>query len=73
MEGRRSVARNTWQAYLRERIVTLGYFAAGQVWMQTNTFSAGNFSEGEIQEQGEYARWCQDTILGFERCVSFSA
>ncbi len=35
--------------------------------MRTNTFAAGNFSEHEVQEQSEYARWCRDTILGFER------
>ncbi len=66
-EARRTVAVNTWQAFLRERIVSLGYFAAGDVWLRSNTFHAGHFSQEDNDEQVEYARWCRDTILGFER------
>jgi hypothetical protein len=67
VEARRTVAVNTWQAFLRERIVSLGYFAAGDVWLRSNTFRAGHFSQEDNDEQVEYARWCRDTILGFER------
>jgi hypothetical protein len=70
LEARRAVATNTWQAFLRERIVSLGYYAAGDVWLRSNTFRAGHFTQHEIEEQAEYARWCRDTILGFERYPS---
>jgi hypothetical protein len=61
------VATNTWQAFLRERIVSLGYYVAGEVWVRSNTFRAGQFTQQEMEEQGDYARWCRDTILGYER------
>jgi hypothetical protein len=57
------VATNTWQAFLCDRIVTLGYY----VWLRSNTFCAGRFTPQEIEEQEDYARWCRDTVLGFER------
>lgn len=67
LEARRAVAVNTWQAFMRDRILTLGYFVAGDVWLRSNTFQAGRFSQQETEEQEDYARWCWDTILGFER------
>ncbi len=64
VEARRVVAANTWQAFMRNRIVTLGYYLAGDVWLRSNTFRAGHFSRQEAEEHEEYARWCRDTILG---------
>jgi hypothetical protein len=52
---------------MRDRILALGYFVAGDVWLRSNTFQAGRFSQQETEEQEDYARWCWDTILGFER------
>ncbi len=66
-EARRMVAANTWQSFMRDRIVTLGYFVAGDVWIRSNTVRAGRFTQQERVEQEDYARWCRDTILGFER------
>ncbi len=66
-EARRAVAVNTWQSFMRDRILTLGYFVAGNVWLRSNTFQAGRFSQQETEEHEDYARWCRDTILGFER------
>ncbi len=72
-EARRAVATNNWRTYLRERIVTLGYRTAGEVWMRSQMFAAGNFSENDAEVQGEYARWCRDTLIGFERRVTTSS
>jgi hypothetical protein len=67
IETRRTVAHNTWQQYLRDRVITLGYRAAGEAWPRSTTFAAGQFTRDEVEEQSQYARWCRDTIIGFER------
>ncbi len=73
-EARRTVAVNTWQPYLRERVLTLGYRVAGEIWVRTNTFNAGRFTVEEVEEHGQYARWIRDTLLGFERYyIEFSS
>ncbi len=67
IETRRAVAHNTWQQYLRDRVISLGYRTAGEAWPRSTTFAAGQFTGEEVEEQGQYARWCRDTLLGFER------
>lgn len=66
-DGRQAVAANTWRQFLRERILTLGYRTAGTVWARSRLFQEGRFNESAIAEQQQYAGWCRDTILGFER------
>ncbi len=67
IETQRAVAHNSWQQYLRDRVISLGYRTAGEAWPRSTTFMAGQFTAEEIEEQSQYARWCRDTLLGFER------
>ncbi len=56
----------TWQPFLRDLVMTLGYREAVSAWPRLARHTVHNFTEEERERQGAYMEQCRNTLIGFE-------
>ncbi len=57
----------TWQPFLRDLVMTLGYREAVSAWPRLARHAAHNYTDEERVRQGTYMEWCRNTLIGLER------